>query len=853
MDIKSDVRLQRLVLVWALLLVLGNLDAHAQQVILQSGDGRQVQLLRELRSEDRRVRRRAAEELGRIGGDQAVTALINALRDQDQFVSAAAGLALGEIKDKRAVEPLIVNLRDVNPEVRGAAAVALGRIGDIRAVEPLLTMLSDAEVYPRASAAVALGRIGDVRAASKIATLLRQDVDAQVRTSAAEALGHFGDIQETESLIAALKDRNNYVRTAAAAALGQLSSNRATLPLIEALRDSDRLVRSAAAEALGRSSDVRAVRPLIEAMSDADQFVRTNAAYALGRLGDRQAVEPLMDAVHLDDARIKSRAIDSLGAIGDPRAVPVLIDALNDKDRFTRGNAATSLGKIGDRRAVEPLIQILSETDSYLRRAAADALGRLGDVRAFEPLANLLKTDQEQNVRATSIAALAKLDGTRALVVLVDALKEKSPDVRNSAAIALGQLQQQPEVFSALLEFVAKADLARVAELRPPLALFFKEAGSAATTQLQQALSDPDARRRRSALMLSAILAQQGSFEQILAALKDNDNAMRALAIQLLGGTRDSRAIAPIRQALNDTDSEVRARAAATLSLLGVPKYDLPNLARNDRRALPSLPTRGRESEAGLIAAHVSANTLKTRPPRPQPESSSSETVALANRSKEIPSAPTQSKTQIASTPSPTTGRRVPETDTQPNGPLPTRDKTTNDSVAVNSGRSAVPAPPTINIPSVARSENTIPTSETPKIELPKRETIRPPVPKLTILAENEATIINLLQRIFTAQQQYRRSNANANFATLNELANKSLIEAIISEGEQHGYELTLYISQATAKRPAKFFIIAAPVSYGRSGERSFFIDETGVLRSNRANTAVQIGQVYGSWNPIEN
>src|SRR5438132_6445176 len=106
MGIMLEMRIKRSVLICTVLMLLFGTEARAWQGA--QVEGRQAQLIKELHSEDRRVRRHAAEELGRVGGDQAIMALIGALRDQDQFVCSAAALALGEIKDKRASEPLTV-------------------------------------------------------------------------------------------------------------------------------------------------------------------------------------------------------------------------------------------------------------------------------------------------------------------------------------------------------------------------------------------------------------------------------------------------------------------------------------------------------------------------------------------------------------------------------------------------------------------------------------------------------------------------------------------------------------------------------------------------------------------------
>ncbi len=51
------------------------------------------------------------------------------------------------------------------------------------------------------------------------------------------------------------------------------------------------------------------------------------------------------------------------------------------------------LGKLGDKRAVLPLIEALKDEDEDVRKEAAEALGELEDKRAVVPLIEALKDE----------------------------------------------------------------------------------------------------------------------------------------------------------------------------------------------------------------------------------------------------------------------------------------------------------------------------------------------------------------------------------------------------------------------------------------------------------------------------
>ena len=45
------------------------------------------------------------------------------------------------------------------------------------------------------------------------------------------------------------------------------------------------------------------------------------------------------------------------------------------------------------------------------------------------------------------------------------------------------------------------------------------------------------------------------------------------------------------------------------------------------------------------------------------------------------------------------------------------------------------------------------------------------------------------------------------------------------------GYRFKVEVFNASSESPATFSVMAVPAEYGASGRRSFFVDETGVIR----------------------
>ena len=137
--------------------------------------------LRQLRSANPDVRKRAAENLGGSRDKRAVDPLVAALADPAGGVRSRAAEALGKIGDARAVEPLVSALKESGPEdsfLSGAQRQRRSeRSVNARAVEPLGAALRDSGPgdsvrFVRRAAAEALGKIGDARAVKPLLVAL---------------------------------------------------------------------------------------------------------------------------------------------------------------------------------------------------------------------------------------------------------------------------------------------------------------------------------------------------------------------------------------------------------------------------------------------------------------------------------------------------------------------------------------------------------------------------------------------------------------------------------------------------------------------------------------------------------
>ncbi|MEM2923857.1 MAG: HEAT repeat domain-containing protein [Candidatus Nitrosocaldus sp.] len=112
-----------------------------------------------------------------------------------------------------------------------------------------------------------------------------------------------------------------------------------------------------------------------------DDFdIRARAVCILVEIAEGEdAVEPICDVLLNDpNALVRHEAAFSLGQMGYTKAVDALIHAmLNDESQFVRHEAAIALGVIGSERARGALIKALNDVSKEVRESAQIALVNL--------------------------------------------------------------------------------------------------------------------------------------------------------------------------------------------------------------------------------------------------------------------------------------------------------------------------------------------------------------------------------------------------------------------------------------------------------------------------------------------
>jgi type IV pilus assembly protein PilA len=98
--------------------------------------------------------------------------------------------------------------------------------------------------------------------------------------------------------------------------------------------------------------------------------------------------------------------------------------------------------------------------------------------------------------------------------------------------------------------------------------------------------------------------------------------------------------------------------------------------------------------------------------------------------------------------------------------------------------------------------------------------------------AANEGSALSQLRTIGMQEATYQATNGDGEYGTLQELRNANLLDTKLDGGTYHGYRFSVRVRHSTRDAYAAFEVVATPTSYRDSGTRSFYLDESGVIRA---------------------
>jgi hypothetical protein len=101
---------------------------------------------------------------------------------------------------------------------------------------------------------------------------------------------------------------------------------------------------------------------------------------------------------------------------------------------------------------------------------------------------------------------------------------------------------------------------------------------------------------------------------------------------------------------------------------------------------------------------------------------------------------------------------------------------------------------------------------------------------QILIIRHNEAGALRSLQTLFSSEATYQSTTGNGDYGTLEELRKQGLIDQVLVEGHRYGYRFRIRREKRSSESQPSLEITAVPRTYGRTGLRSFYMNESGVI-----------------------
>jgi len=322
----------------------------------------------------------------------------------------------------------------------------------------------------------------------------------------------------------------------------QIEDQIAILPLTEeellqcATSCSQPLSRAWSVHCLGYHPGLPSRAALVTALKDDATVVRKEAIEGLAKIGDRSSLNPLMKATAKETEpalQVLAQQASQQLVARNREAVAQDFSLINSTDAMERKAAIERAATTENWRAVPVLLEAVKDHHPAVREAAVLALGKLGDDRVLPVLHQLLQ-EETGRLRHAAIGSIALLANTQSLQSLQPLASADDVDTRRYVARALGWIPSSENLRT-----------------------------------LQTLAADKEESVRTEVLLSISRQEDPNAAPILLEFLVDEAVFLRSEAARLLGTTQIEVAGEALIKALNDQDALVRINAASSIARLG--------------------------------------------------------------------------------------------------------------------------------------------------------------------------------------------------------------------------------------------------------------------------------------------
>jgi HEAT repeat protein len=404
-----------------------------------------------------------------------------------------------------------------------------------------------------------------------LASALGKDYPKEVRKQVILHLRWVGDAKAAPALGKCLLAEQD-IHEVACLALGQIGGEVAAEQLRQALpKAKEPLVRAAILGALGEARDGKSLSTLSAALTDANREVRLAAAYALAKLGLAESAAPLLKAADaksvLERGEMHAACFalaKRLAADGKAEdAARIGVEIFKTRPETSLKTAAVGLlAACPGAAAAEAVAGALKSDDARLRETAIVAVASSAPIDSLKAALDLLAADTVRDGRPLLLRVLGQRRDLKAMPLVLAAMKDASPAVREAAAHAAADLGA-PEAVPVMIDML-KAGPSQGKSTSSARVALERIVGEQVAPQVAAAAAKAEGPRKADLLAVLAARGARAQVEVVAAAMADKDNAVRSAAVRALGVLGDAKHAPLVLDFLAATNDEGQGLPAET-------------------------------------------------------------------------------------------------------------------------------------------------------------------------------------------------------------------------------------------------------------------------------------------------
>lgn len=336
-------------------------------------------------------------------------------------------------------------------------------------------------------------------------------------------------------------------------------------------------------ETIGNNSGSIFFKPLMKLLNHKNYEISSGALsmldYTMLSRSSAWNKNVLIGNLQSKDMEIRRFSVYLLGRSGDPFMLPHIEKVLlNDPDYKVRRSAIDGVYLRSSKDVVPILINALKDRNPEVRAAAAYTLGENKDIRALEPLLNMA-SDKNEKVRSSVVVSLKLLDNETATKKIVEMLGDKSQEVRRLSAYSL-EGNNSEFVREALIE--SALDQNNKCRWYAISGLKYSRDSRKVDPLIRifqsTAGNSVDSRKVRSSIIDALSNCRNTKTIKLMTeCLNDSDSLLKIDAALALGSIGDGSVVPSLIEALKDKDPAFRSAVISSLGAIG------------DKRAIPPL------------------------------------------------------------------------------------------------------------------------------------------------------------------------------------------------------------------------------------------------------------------------